>query len=61
LTFSSERNAQVSLAFFPNFTQNLILICCSKTDHSFLRRDVETHTSYKRHYFHTADVNALKS
>jgi hypothetical protein len=32
-----------------------------KTDHSFLWRDVETHTSYERHNFHTTGINALKS
>jgi len=38
-----------------------MLISCSKTDHSFLRRYVETHTSYQRHNLHTTGVNALKS
>jgi hypothetical protein len=32
-----------------------------KTDHSFLWRDVETHTSYQRHNFHTVGINYLKS
>jgi hypothetical protein len=32
-----------------------------KTDHTFLRRDVETHTLYQRHSFHITGVNALKS
>jgi hypothetical protein len=38
--------AQVLLAFFLNFTRNLMLILCPKNkkfDHSFLRRDAETH------------------
>jgi len=38
-----ESTAQVSLAFFANFTQSLMLIGCSKkTNHSFLQQDVET-------------------
>jgi len=35
----------VSLAILPNFIQNLMLIICSITDHSFLRRDIEIYTS----------------
>jgi len=38
-----------------------MLILGSTTDHSFLRRDVETHTSYQPHNFHTTGVNVLKS
>jgi hypothetical protein len=58
---TSDRIAQVSLAFLPNFTQNLMLIRCAKTYHSFLRRDVEIHTTYQIHNFHTTGVNALES
>jgi hypothetical protein len=32
-----------------------------KTDHSFLRRNVETHTSSQRHNFNTTGVSASKS
>jgi len=38
-----------------------MLIRYLKTVNSFLRRDVETRTSYQRHNFHTTDVNMLKS
>jgi hypothetical protein len=31
-----------------------------KTDHSFMRRDAETHTSYQGHNFHITGVNELK-
>jgi hypothetical protein len=41
--YASESIAQVSLAFFPNFTQNLCRFVALKTDHLFLRRNVETH------------------
>jgi hypothetical protein len=32
-----------------------------KTGHPFLQGDIETHTSYQHHNFHTTGVNALKS
>jgi len=37
-----------------------MLIRCSKTDHSFLRRDVETDTSYQPHNLNIAGVYMLK-
>jgi len=36
-----------------------MLICCSKNQ-SFLPQDVETHTSYQHHNFHTIGISALK-
>jgi len=58
----SKSNAQVSLALFPNFTQNLMLICCSKNRSLILAtRRRNTLTSYQRHNFHTTGVNAMKS
>jgi len=51
--------AQVSLAFFHNL--HTTLIRCSKFRSLILRRDVETHTSYQRHNFHTTNTDALKS
>jgi hypothetical protein len=49
-----------------NSWQKLYKIWCSfvaieTIHHSFLQWDVETHTSYQSHNFHTTDVNALKS
>jgi hypothetical protein len=59
---TSETLAQVSLAFFPNFTQNLMSIRCSKhRSLIFATRRVEKNTSYQRHNFHTAGVNVFKS
>jgi hypothetical protein len=41
--YASESTAQVSLAFFPNFTQNLMLIGCSKNrSHVFATRRRKT-------------------
>jgi len=52
-----ESTAQVTLAFFPNFTQNQMLILCSKS-----RSVIDVvHTSYQRHNQHTTGSNALKS
>jgi len=50
----------VSTAFFPNFTQNLMLILCSKNRTLIFPTNVETYTSYQRQNFHITGVNMLK-
>jgi hypothetical protein len=44
----------------PNVTQMLMLIHCYRNRSLIFGRDVETHTSYQRHNFHTNGVHALK-
>jgi hypothetical protein len=56
-----QHRTSVTCIFFSNFTQHLKMIRCSKSEHSFLRRDVETHTSSQRHNFHKTDVSAFRS
>jgi hypothetical protein len=54
-TWPPKNIAQVSLAFFPNFTQTLILICCSKNRSLiFATRRRITHD------LHTTGVNTLQ-
>jgi hypothetical protein len=48
-----ETTAQLSFASFPNFTQNLMLIRCSKNRSLICaQQDVEIHASYQLN-FHT--------
>jgi hypothetical protein len=58
---ASESIAQVSLASFPNFTQNLMLIRCSKNRSPFFAtRRRNMHTSYQRRNLYTTGVDELK-
>jgi hypothetical protein len=42
------------------FDKKSFLNWLHSSEHTSKRRDVETHTSYQHHNFHTTGVNALK-